>query len=306
MDDSIAHPIPAASLETAPWKSVLGWICAGATAILFLTAGIWKATDPLTWAQLLGQLLVPGWLTVPGTILLAIGEIFAGVLILIPRYRRWGAMLASVLLVVFMLYAGINYSKLVGKECSCFPWIKRTIGPGFFAGDAAMLALAILAGIWSQRPQGLRGAALVLSAIAVFCGVCYGVTMFEQTGLAAPATVTVNGQPTSLQEGRVFLYFFDPECMHCFEAAKQMTGYKWKDVRVIGIPTRVQQFANQFLNDTGLKADITLDQDALRAVFKFQDPPYGVALERGRQKAAFAIFDKEQPVKGLREIGFIE
>lgn len=302
----MAHPVTAPSLETAPWKSVLGWVCAGTVALLFLTAGVWKATDPLKWAQLLGQLLVPGWLTVPGTILLAISEILAGVLVLIPRYRRWGAILASLLLVVFMIYAGVNYDKLVGKECSCFPWIKRTIGPGFFAGDAAMLLFAIGAGIWSQRSFGLRGAALILSAITVFCTACYGVNRFEQQGLAAPATVTINGQPSSIQQGRVLLYFFDPECMHCFAAAKQMTGYKWQDVRVIGIPTRVQQFANQFLNDTGLKAEITLDQDALRGVFKFQDPPYGVALVDGRQKAAFAIFDEEQPRKGLRELGFIE
>jgi uncharacterized membrane protein YphA (DoxX/SURF4 family) len=306
MDDSIAHPVSAPSLETALWKSVLAWISAAAVAILFLSAGIWKATDPLKFSQLLSQLLVPGWLTLPGTVLLAISETFAGVLILIPRYRRWGALLASALLVTFMLYAGVNYDKLVGKECSCFPWIKRAIGPGFFAGDAAMLALAVVAGLWSQRPSGLRGAALVLSAIAVFCGVCVGVAMFEQQGLAAPPQVTVDGRPTSLNEGRVFLYFFDPECMHCFQAAKQMTTYRWKDVRVVGVPTRVQQFAGQFLSDTGLKAAITNDLDALRAVFKFQDPPYGVALESGRQKVAFPIFDEQDPRKGLREIGFIE
>ncbi len=302
----MAHPVPAASLELPPWKSVAGWVCAACVAVLFLSAGVWKATDPLKWAQMLGQLLVPGWLTVPGTVALAVAETLAGVLILIPRYRRWGAWLAAALLIVFMIYAGINYDKLLGKDCSCFPWIKRTIGPGFFVGDFAMLALAVGAGVWSNRPHGPRGAVVLLGAISVFAGACYGVTAFQQQGIAAPAQITVAGKPYSLQEGRVFLYFYDPECMHCFEAAKQMTTYKWKDVRVVGIPTRQQQFAGQFLNDTGLKADVTLDQEALRAVFKFQDPPYGVALENGRQRAAFIHFDKEEPIKGLREAGFIE
>jgi len=301
----MSHPASTA-FETAVWKSAIGWICAACISILFLAAGIWKATDPLTWAQSLGQFLVPGWLTIPGTIALAVSEIFAGIAILIPRYRRWGAMLTCVLLVVFMVYVAINYNQLVGKDCSCFPWVKRAVGPGFFLGDAAMLVMAGLAGLWAQRSHGLRGAAVVLGAISVFTGVCYGVTVFQHSGLRAPASVVVDGKAYPLNQGRVFLYFFDPECMHCFQAAKQMTGYKWKDVKVVAIPTRVQQFAGQFLKDTGLSADVTLDQEALRAVFKFKDPPYGVALENGIQRVAFIHFDEQEPRKGLRTHGFIE
>ena len=302
----MSHPAHAAACEAAPWKSRVGWVCAVGSALLFLVAGVWKATDPLTWAQMLGNLLVPGPLTVPGTLMLATVEILAGVLILIPRYRRWGSILTVALLLVFMVYVGINYPKLLGKECSCFPWVKRTVGPGFFVGDAVMMAMAALAGLWAERPHGVRGASLVLGAIAVFTGACYGVTIFQQEGIAAPDMVTVNGQPFPLHQGRVFLYFYDPECMHCFDAAKQASGYKWNEVKVIGVPTRVPQFAGQFMADTGLKADYTLDQDPLRAVFKFRDPPYGVALVNGRQKAAFLHFDQEQPTKGLRSLGFIE
>jgi uncharacterized membrane protein YphA (DoxX/SURF4 family) len=273
---------------------------------LFLVAGVYKAVDPLNWAQLLGNLLVPGPLTVPGTLALSTVEILAGVLVLIPRYRRWGSILAVALLLVFMAYVGINYSKLLGKDCSCFPWLKRAIGPGFFVGDLAMLALAALAGVWAERSHGLRGAALVLGAIGVFVGACFGVTLFQQQGILAPREVAVDGKPFDLHQGRVFVYFYDPECMHCFAAAKQASGYKWNDVRIVGVPTRVPRFAGQFMADTGFNQPFTTDVEPLRAVFKFRDPPYGVALVGGRQKAAFFIFDEEEPRKGLRALGFID
>jgi hypothetical protein len=64
--------------------------------------------------------------------------------------RRWGAWLAGLMLVVFMAYIGVFYHRLLGEDCNCFPWIRRVVGPGFFAGDAGMLALAALAG-WRAR-----------------------------------------------------------------------------------------------------------------------------------------------------------
>jgi hypothetical protein len=205
-----------------------------------------------------------------------------------------------------MVYIGWNYSSLVGKECSCFPWIKRAVGPGFFVGDAVMLVLAALAGLWSGPARGLKPAALILTAIAVFVGASYGITMAQQGGVAAPPSVAVDGKPYDLTGGRVFLYFFDPQCMHCFEAAKRMKEYKWKDVRVLTIPTREAQFAPQFLRDTGLQAPLTGEVDALRTKFQFQDPPYGVLLENGRQREAFLYFDEAQPHTRLKELAAIE
>ena len=40
---------------------------------------------------------------------------------------------------------------------------------------AAMLGLAVLAGIWSKRSENVRSAALVLGAVVVFALVSYGV-----------------------------------------------------------------------------------------------------------------------------------
>ena len=37
----------------------------------------------------------------------------------------------------------VHYSELRGVDCSCFPWVKRAVGRAFFAGDGAMMLLAI-------------------------------------------------------------------------------------------------------------------------------------------------------------------
>src|SRR5277367_272665 len=123
-------------------------------------------TQPFLWARMVEDLRVPYHLSMYATLALAVSETLAGALVLIPKFRRWGASLAALLLVVFMIYIGINYSALVGKECSCFPWVKRTIGPGFFAGDAAMLLAAIVAAWWSKPPDGVRRAGVVLAVVA--------------------------------------------------------------------------------------------------------------------------------------------
>src|ERR1700729_126587 len=168
------------------WKSSVSHIAAFAVALLFLTAGIWKMTDPFTWARMVEDLRVPYQLSMYATLALAVSETLAGALVLIPRFRRWGASLAALLLVVFMIYIGINYSALLGKECSCFPWVKRTIGPGFFAGDVLMLVAALIAGWWSRPPSGFRGAGIVVAAVAVLTAGSFGLATTRLSGTKAP------------------------------------------------------------------------------------------------------------------------
>jgi hypothetical protein len=94
--------------------------------------------------------------------------------------------------------------------------------------------------------------------------------------------------------------------MHCDAAARRMAKLNWKSTKVIAIPTHDNQFAAAFLRDTGLKAGTSFDLTLLRSTFQFVDPPYGVALERGRQQAAVASFDDSEPAATLRRIGFVE
>jgi hypothetical protein len=229
------------------------------------------------------------------------------VLVLVPRFRRWGAWIASFLLVAIMIYMAVNYNNLIGRDCSCFPWVKRTVGPAFFFEDAGMLVASLIAAWWSRPPVSKRGAAVILGAVAVFAGVSFGSALAHQTGTKAPDSITVDGQPYSLQHGRVFLFFYDPHCSHCDQAARDMSKLTWKtDVTVIGIPTTDSRFAAAFLNDTGLKAKTSLDLETLKKVFPFGDPPYGVALESGREKGPVSHYEGSEPGDTLRKLGYIE
>ena len=147
---------------------------------------------------------------------------------------------------------------------------------------------------------------MILGGVAVFSAACYGVAYSQNTGTKAPDSLTVDGKPTPINAGKVFLYFYDPECAHCDEAARRMATWNWKDTKVVGIPTRVPHFGKDFMQSTKLNAGNSSDLDALKKLFPFGDPPFGVSLENGRQKASHVIFDKSEPQAALKASGFIE
>jgi uncharacterized membrane protein YphA (DoxX/SURF4 family) len=305
MNDSMAqqgHALP--SLELAGWKTTLTWIGAIVTSLIFVVSGVWKIVDPFGVAVRLAQAKVPENLSLAATLLLGIVETATAVLILVPRFRKWGAWLASLLLVVFMIYIGVHYNALRGAECSCFPWVKRAVGPGFFVGDLVMLAFAVMAGYWARRAESKRSAILVVAVVTVFALVSYGAAAVHQRGIKAPATISVDGKPFSTKQGHVFIYFFDPECMHCFDAAKRMSKLDWGETKVVAVPTRVPEFAQDFLRDTGLKAGISPDFAVLKKTFPFGDPPSGAALVNGRQKEPVTKYEGDEPVATLKRLGF--
>jgi uncharacterized membrane protein YphA (DoxX/SURF4 family) len=296
------------SMEMPPWKNVASHVAALLVAILFLSSGIWKATDPFGWQRMVEEFLVPPQFSMPLTLMLAIGELLGAILILVPRFRRWGALVISGLLVGFMIYIAIHYNQLVGKDCSCFPIVKRAINPAFFAEDGVMLLLAILAGWWARPSTGMGLAAMVLALTVAFAGAGYGVQLSHQTGTKAPDSITVDGKPFSLQHGHIFLFFYDPNCSHCDAAARALAKLHWRDdVAVVGIPTTQPRFAAAFLHDTGFKAVTSLDLEPLKKVFPFGDPPYGVVLENGREKGPVAHYEEgAEPAETLRKLGVIE
>jgi len=310
MHESTADPaelgLSSAGIDFPAWKKAIGGTAAMLLAIVFFASGCWKLTDPSQWSQVLSEFRVPSNLALPFTLALGIGETFSAVLILVPRFRKWGSALIALMLILFMAYIALNYSTLAGKDCSCFPLVKRSIGPGFFVGDMVMVLMAGLAGAWVRKSENIRAALVVLGAVLVFAGVAFGVNAARQGGLKAPAYIEVDGKPFSLTQGEVFLFFYDPECMHCDAAARRMAKLNWKNTKVIAIPTHDPQFAGSFLRDTGLQAATSYEVAPLRNVFKFVDPPYVVALEHGRQKAAIVSFEENEPAETLRKIGFVE
>lgn len=275
-------------------------------ALLFLVAGIWKLSDPFATEARMTQALIPKPLAMAVALMAGIGETWAGVLLLVPRWRRWGAWLAGLALVAFMAYFAVFYNQLRGEDCSCFPWLKRVVGVEFFVSDALMLLAAAAAGAWSVRSTHLKQAVMALAAIVVMALAVYGATLTQRGRVQAPEQITVDGKPLRLREGRVLVYFFDPECMHCFHGAKEMGGYRWKNVRVVAAPTVNPHWAAAFLSDTGLRAGVTFDIQTLQGAFQFGDPPFGVALEDGRVVGTFTFAEGEDVAGMLRKAGWVE
>jgi uncharacterized membrane protein YphA (DoxX/SURF4 family) len=294
-----------AGLDAPGWKTTLSWAGAILLALVFLVSGLWKLADARGAAVRMAQARVPQALSLAAAIGFGIAETFAAVLLLVPRLRRWGAWLGGALLVAFMIFIGIEYNALRGAECSCFPWLKRAVGPNFFIGDGIMLLLAVMAGTWARPARSMRTAALILGAVTLFAAVSYGVAAMRQTGTKAPDTLIVDGKPYAIDEGKVLIFYFDPECLHCLDAAKRMSKLNWGDTRIVAVPINVPQFAQGFLDDTHLKAVLSNDLPQLKKIFPFVSAPAGVALVNGREKMALTQFDDPEPANTLKKIGFI-
>lgn len=291
--------------EKAAWKNYVAWVSAILVAALFLLAGIWKMSDPIEAAARLAQAKVPGFLSEFAAVSFGIAETFAAILILTPRYRKIGAWLIGLMLVAFMMWVGFFYEALQGKECSCFPWLKRAVGPGFFIGDGLMLACAVGAGWWAKWNTDWKRPALLLAALSIFAVSNYAYAVSRQTGAVAPESVQlVDGTTLALRDGRHLIYFFDPQCMHCFHAAQAMSKLNFTGTSVLAIPTEVKQFAGQFLKDTGFSAKVSNESEKLKKVFPFGDPPFLVLIENGRQKAAINKFEEPAFTKQLIDSGF--
>lgn len=288
------------------WKRWLCTVSAVLLALLFIVSGVWKISDPLSTTARMVQALIPVSLALPVALCAGIFETWAGIMLIVPRWRRWGAWLSALMLLAFMVYIGVLYDRLLGEDCNCFPWIQRVVGPVFFISDAAMMLLAVPAILWSARPFAFRRAFIVLGILAVFSLSVYGVSVAQQSGLQAPSSIIVDGKPYSLAHGRVFLFFFDPECSHCLFSAQKASKWKWRNVRVVAVSTVNPQWTDYFLKNSGLKVPASNDPKPLREVFSFTDPPYAVALEHGRQVKAFAVFDEKEPESTLRVLGWLE
>jgi len=290
------------------WKNVIGHVGAAVTALLFLAAGIAKMTMPFQFQQLFEQLLIPAQFSLPLVLTLGVVETLAGVLVLIPKYRRWGGILASLLLLAFMAYIGVRYNSLVGRDCSCFPWVKRAVGPAFFWEDGAMLVASLAATWFSRKAPSLRVPAMVFAGLILFSGASFAYNSMQQSGIKVPDTITVDGKPFNLHEGRVFLWFYDPQCSHCEEAARNMATYRWKDdITIVGLPTNMPEWAASFLHDTKFSAKTSNDAAELRKLFVFPYPPYGVLVDHGRVKGVISHYDPPtQPKAELEGLGMVD
>ena len=292
----------------AGWTRRIGTVSAFLMAAVWLLAGLWKLTDVSGFQLKITQLLVPVALSLPATVLLGASETLAGIMLLRPAWRRLGGLFSTLLLVLFMVYVGMNYQTLRGEDCSCFPWLERAVGPAFFWSDGVMLALSLLAAAFAPRAAALRqlrwaaGGVLALAIVAAAVD-----KLGPQGGLEAPATITVDGAEYDLRRGPVFLYFFNPTCLHCLDVGIAMSKFRWR-ADIVGVPTQDPDFVQGFLEDAGLVGRVKLspDLETLKQSFPFSDVPYAAALDDGEVLERFQFFEQPEFEGRLRELGMIE
>lgn len=303
-DSSVHETAPA---SPASWIRHLGAAAALLMVVPWLVAGIYKLTIVSEFQLMLTQILVPVSLSLVGAVLVIMGDLTAGVLLLVPSWRRLGGIFSSLLLVIFMGYFAVNYETLRGADCSCFPWVERAVGPEFFWSDGVMLLLSIVAAWLAPPLKKIRVAGLTVAGITAVTLAALAVDKLGPRPLIeAPAVVTVDDQEFSLREGKVFVYFFNPMCMHCLDAGIVLAQHSWQ-APFVGVPTEEKDLAIGFIEDTGLKdVRLTMDLDVLKEAFPFKDPPYAVAIEDGRLKEPFPFFEEPELGEKLRELGFVE
>lgn len=304
----VQNAVNASHFETAHWKRMIATMCAIVLGVIFAVSGAWKVFSPLKAGELLEQAKVPAGLGVVGAAGLGVLELFAAFLLFLPRYRRWGGLLGSALMIFFIAWIGYYYPELVGRECSCFPVIKRTVGPGFFISDAVMLLAGMVAFTWSPRVRGWRIPLVAFATLVIAAGSSLFAHAVARQKAQVPVPVIVDGKPQNLASGKVFLFFYDPSCSHCDAASKFMSTLNWGDTRIVAIPTATPQWAAAFLHDTKLKASTSFELAKLKKAFPFIDPPFGVALEDGRVKQTFgqAQFNEPSPAPDLKRLGFVK
>ncbi len=295
------------SAQPRAWTGWVGLAAAVVMSILWFTAGLWKLSDISGWQLKLTQLLIPVNLSLVGTLAVGVAEVTAGVLLLRPAWRRWGGWLSSALLVGFMAYMAANYQTLQGADCSCFPWLERAVGPAFFWSDAAMLAASLLAVRFSTPPTDFRRAGIALAGVAAFAAIMLGVDRLEpESELASVGPITVDGAPYDLAEGKIFLFFFNPSCMHCLHAGQTMAKYAWR-VDFVGVPTQDPDWGPGFVEDTSLSGvRLSPDVETLRETFEFQDVPFGALLEDGKVLDRLIFWEEPALSDTLRLHGFID
>jgi len=305
IENAAAHP---PYVATASWKRTAATVCALVLGLVFLVSGGWKLVSPLKTGELLEQAQVPAGLGVLGAAALGVFEVLASLLLFLPRWRRWGGLLGAALMIFFIGWIGYYYPVLVGRECSCFPIVKRTVGPGFFISDAVLLLLGVAAFAWSPRVRGWKVPAIAFLVLVMAAGASVFANASARLSAQVPVPVVVDGKPQNLAVGKVFLFFYDPSCMHCDAASKFMSTLQWGDTRIVAIPTVNPQWAAAFLHDTKLKASTSLELDKLKKAFPFVDPPFGVALAEGRVKETFgqAQFNEPLPAPDLKKLGFVK
>ena len=112
-------------------------------AAVFLVSGIAKLLDRSGGTAAMRSFGVPASLAQPAGILLPIVEILVAILLIPVATAQWGALLALLLLAVFIIGIGYNLSRGRKFDCHCFGELTHSeIGPSTLVRNAVLAVIA--------------------------------------------------------------------------------------------------------------------------------------------------------------------
>lgn len=130
--------IKAGALLFAAGRVVLGGV--------FVWASWDKILDPMGFAQAIANYrIVPSVLGNPAALIMPWIELVCGSCMILNRWTRGSALIATLLLVVFMGALGVNIYRGVDIDCGCFTLDEKAPGNMwlFMARDAVFLVIAV-------------------------------------------------------------------------------------------------------------------------------------------------------------------
>ncbi len=295
-------------------RRIFGWVLALALAAVFGVAGAWKLYDPAAAARQQVVLGLPAAWATPFVVLLGSLELLAAALVLAPPLRRSGAALAAGLTIVFLLYLGVNYSRVKGKECGCLPGRTRNVGAMFFLEDGLLLAAAaasaLLSGrtVWTARRVAGLGAAFVMLAGAGWASSRLDKPLFAGSPPLALQMMDRSGrlhQRTFSSGERYLLYFENPTCGSCLLASEALRKLPLK-LPLIALPTEQLESSYRELDEVGLRdAEVSTDFEPLSRRLGVERIPSMFLMDGSMPRAVVVDFQEPELSRRLRELGII-
>ena len=296
-------------------RRILGWVLALALAAIFGLAGGWKLYDPGLAARQQVALGLPAEWATPLVVLLGSVELLTAALVLVPSLRRSGAALATGLTVLFLLYVGINYSRVQGKECGCLPGRSGGINATFFLEDGLLLAAAAASVALSSRTAWTaRRAAGLGMALVLLAGVGWTSSRLDKPLFASsrPLVLQMMDRSGKLQQhgyssgDRFLIYFENPACANCLFAAQTMSKLSFQ-VPFVVLPSDELKTTYTYLDGVGLRnAQVAADYEAMVSRLRVERIPSLFLMDGSEPRALVVDFKEPNLSRRLRELGVLK
>ncbi len=117
-----------------------------ALGAVFVYASVDKIVHPAAFAQAVDNYhILPPVMVHPFAMILPWIEVLCGAALITGRYAAGGALVASVLMAVFLAAFSINLARGLDVNCGCFTLASESVSsaPALLARDGALLAVAL-------------------------------------------------------------------------------------------------------------------------------------------------------------------